>query len=608
MSSRSATDIDIQATAKTGAIAGLAVVFMGLVGMLVGLNDRMIIEELLSLGYVFLLAVGVAAGFLAAREVVLEGIEAPEKGARDVVSGVVAGVVGAGVVAIFMVMLNSWNLSDWLPKWGNPDKEISHLLDFLSFNMDLAPGIGFALVVGAVLGALGGSLHVLPTEGRRLTSIVVQVILSFAIMKQVVADFLGEIALKSVAKKIYGNDDGLEVVPAIVIAVVTLTLALLFKGKVKEFRTNYDKKSEPERRSFNKLALLATVAATIVLPIFLGKIVNELLANVGIFVLLALGLNIVVGRAGILDIGYVAFFAVGAYSMAVLTAPTAPWRENETFLYDIFGWFPVLPWLVALPVVIVIACIVGVLIGTPVIRMRGDYLAIVTLGFGEIIRLLFLSDWMSPYLGGAQGIKNIPGVELGFTEINGTNPRSVFYLVAVMVAIAIYISHQLETSRIGRAWMAIREDEPVAEAMGINTVTTKLFAFVTGAVLASFSGAVFAAKVGSTFPSSFLLLVSIIILVVVIVGGMGNIPGVIVGSVVLIGILGGPKQPGLLAEFAQYKLLIYGALLVFMMLQKPEGLLPNAARSRELHIDEALQDAWLKGDKPGSDAEEVAPA
>ena len=144
--------------------------------------------------------------------------------------------------------------------------------------------------------------------------------------------------------------------------------------------------------------------------------------------------------------------------------------------------------------------------------------------------------------------------------------------------------------------MAVREDESVAEAMGINTVNVKLMAFVVGAVLASFSGAIFSAKVGSIFPTSFLILVSIIILVVVIVGGMGNITGVIVGSVVLIGILGGPKQPGLLQEFSQYKLLIYGGLLIWMMLQRPEGLVPNARRSRELHQDEFLQDAWLKGE------------
>jgi len=168
--------------------------------------------------------------------------------------------------------------------------------------------------------------------------------------------------------------------------------------------------------------------------------------------------------------------------------------------------------------------------------------------------------------------------------------------VLFFAAISIYVSWRLERSRIGRAWMAVREDESVAEAMGINTVNVKLMAFVVGAVLASFAGAITSVKVGSVFPTSFLILVSIIILVVVIVGGMGNIMGVIAGSFVLIGVLGGPRQPGLLAEFSEYKLLIYGALLIWMMLQRPEGLIPNVRRSRELHQEEFLQDAWLKGE------------
>ena len=280
-----------------------------------------------------------------------------------------------------------------------------------------------------------------------------------------------------------------------------------------------------------------------------------------------------------------AFFAVGGYTTAVLTSPDSPFFAPE------------LHFAVTLVIVVVFAGIVGLVIGAPVIRMRGDYLAIVTLGFGEIIRLLFMSDWLKPYFGGAQGITNVPGVDLGFVVIKGTDPRSVFYLVLVFCALAIYISWRLQASRLGRAWMAIREDEKVAEAMGINTVNAKLLAFVVGAVLASFSGAVMVAKVGSVFPNSFMILVSIIILVVVIVGGMGNIAGVLVGSFVLIGILGGPRQPGLLHEFQSFKLLIYGALLVYMMLQRPEGLVPSARRSQELHQEEFLQDVWLKGEE-----------
>ena len=190
-------------------------------------------------------------------------------------------------------------------------------------------------------------------------------------------------------------------------------------------------------------------------------------------------------------------------------------------------------------------------------------------------------------------MQNIPGIPLGFTEVSGVGPEGVLYFALVFVLLAGWISWSLQESRIGRAWTALREDETVAAAMGINIVRAKLNAFIVGAILAGFAGALFAAKLGSVFPSSFELLVSIIILVVVIVGGMGNIPGVAVGAVVLIGVLGGPNLPGLLAEFAEFKLLIYGALLVFMMLRRPEGLLPSVRRSRELHADELTQDAWL---------------
>ena len=179
-----------------------------------------------------------------------------------------------------------------------------------------------------------------------------------------------------------------------------------------------------------------------------------------------------------------------------------------------------------------------------------------------------------------------------------------YYLFLLMVIMTIFICYRIENSRIGRAWMAIREDEQVAEAMGINTVNSKLMAFVVGAILASFAGSVMVARVGSVFPNSFMILVSIIILVVVIVGGMGSIPGVFVGSFVLIGVLGGPRQPGLLQEFGQLKLLIYGALLVFMMLKRPEGLVPSARRSQELHQDEFLQDAWFKGDDEAEGSDE----
>ena len=251
----------------------------------------------------------------------------------------------------------------------------------------------------------------------------------------------------------------------------------------------------------------------ILLPQLLGSVLSEVLANVGLFLLMALGLNVVVGLAGMLDLGYVAFFAVGAYTVGVLTSPISPRFALE--------W----NWWAALPVAILASAIAGLLVGLPVIRMRGDYLAIVTLGFGEIVRILFLSDWLSPTFGGAQGVLNIPGIPLGFTEVSGVGPEGVLYFALLFVILAAWISWSLQESRIGRAWMALREDETVAGAMGINIVRAKLNAFIVGAILAGFAGALFAAKLGSVFPSSFEFLVSIIILVVVIIGGDGEHPG-----------------------------------------------------------------------------------
>jgi branched-chain amino acid transport system permease protein len=212
--------------------------------------------------------------------------------------------------------------------------------------------------------------------------------------------------------------------------------------------------------------------------------------------------------------------------------------------------------------------------------MRGDYLAIATLGFGEIIRILVLSDWLRPWIGGAQGIGKIPSIAiLGYKF---TSPQQIYYVILVGCLLVGFISWRLRDSRLGRAWMAVREDEDVAQAMGINLVATKLLAFATGAGFSALSGAIFAAKLGSVYPHTFNVMISINIICLIIVGGIGSIPGAIVGSLALVGL------PELLREFAEYRLLVYGAALVAMMLLKPEGLWPDVKRRRELHgVEEA---------------------
>ena len=579
-------DQDWSKVLRWGLICGGALIAICLVGMPVEMDRRILVERYLSLGYLSVLCIPVLISWVASAQVVLEGVEARKQGLFDLVTGFVVGAIGGGCLALLMVALDSWNLRDPLVNWS------PKLLRFLTYENGMGFGAVAWIVTGAALGLAGASFRVMPRAVRRFTTFVLFGLISLSILESVIDDLSEGFRLEWLDNFMYAKKGGLTLTSVIVIGAVIGVLSLVADGRMKAATERYRNLEGVERQKTSIVLFVVVAVLCIVLPMFLGKIVNELLANVGLFLLLALGLNIVVGLAGLLDLGYVAFFAVGGYTTAVLTSPNSPWFAPELH----FGF--------ALIFVVIFATITGLVIGAPVIRMRGDYLAIVTLGFGEIIRLLFMSDWLGPYFGGAQGVTNIPGVDLGFATVKGTDPRSVFYLVLFFCAIAIYVSWRLQASRLGRAWMAIREDEQVAEAMGINTVSSKLMAFVVGAVLASFSGAVLAAKVGSVFPTSFMILVSIIILVVVIVGGMGNIAGVMVGSFVLIGVLGGPKQPGLLQEFQNFKLLIYGMLLVFMMLKRPEGLVPSARRSRELHQEEFLQDAWLKGDKSDADDED----
>jgi branched-chain amino acid transport system permease protein len=234
--------------------------------------------------------------------------------------------------------------------------------------------------------------------------------------------------------------------------------------------------------------------------------------------------------------------------------------------------------------VVTVAAIVGVMIGAPVLRLRGDYLAIVTLGFGEIARVLFTSDWLKDIFGGTQGLTAVPAAPIGNLEFRDT--QHFYFLVLAFCLLAVYVSWRLADSRVGRAWNAMREDEQVAEAVGVSTVRYKLLAFAMGGAIGSLGGALFAVQVGALNNASFTILVSITALAVVILGGMGSIPGVILGAFVLIGI------PGVLDEFQQYRLLFYGAVLMAIMILRPQGLIPNIRRSRELEEEDVAQDKW----------------
>ena len=336
----------------------------------------------------------------------------------------------------------------------------------------------------------------------------------------------------------------------------------------------------------------------------LGRTWVRILDFTMLYVMLALGLNIVVGFAGLLDLGYVAFYAVGAYFYAILASPQ-------------FGLH--LPFWALLPMGAGVACLFGVLLGAPTLRLRGDYLAIVTLGFGEIIRI-FLNNLNAPVnvTNGPQGINTIDPVRIAGhaltrpIEILGvrlSGPHAHYYLFLALTLLVIFIAIRLQHSRIGRAWAAIREDEVAAEAMGIHTRNVKLLAFAMGATFGGLGGGLFAAFQGFVSPESFTLMESIMILCMVVLGGMGHIPGVILGAV-LVTMLPealryvGPLQEGLIGRVvvdpADLRMLLFGIALVLVMLFRPQGLWPSPVRARELHPEnpdevrqeqEALYDA-----------------
>ena len=302
----------------------------------------------------------------------------------------------------------------------------------------------------------------------------------------------------------------------------------------------------------------------------------------GIFVLLALGLNIVVGLSGLLDLGYAAFFAIGAYTFAVAASP---FTGNN---------FPFWPMLI---VGALMAATFGILLGAPTLRLRGDYLAIVTLGFGEIVPIVILNS--SKYTDGPNGIGGISPPSLGdFTFPTTGNPWPYYLTMIALITVSMILIYRLQDSRLGRAWMAIREDELAAAANGVNTVTTKLLAFALGASTAGLAGVFMAAKLQTVTPNLFRFDVSFTVLAMVVLGGMGNIWGVAVGAFIVfmlqsvflkqLNIFFDKVQVPILSDldFLQYQFLLYGIVLVAMMLLRPEGLFPSRRRRRELHTEE----------------------
>jgi branched-chain amino acid transport system permease protein len=321
-----------------------------------------------------------------------------------------------------------------------------------------------------------------------------------------------------------------------------------------------------------RIAFLGLGAVALLAPLVVpNEYVMGVIARICLYAVLALGLNIVVGFAGLLDIGYVAFFGIGSYVYAFLASPH-------------FGIH--LPFFAALPIVVATTAASGVIIGAPTLRVRGDYLAMVTLGFGEIVYLLLVNlDRPIDITGGPSGIIGVDPPRLA--GVVPDDNAEYYFLFLAFLALAVLISTRLRDSRIGWAWQAIREDETAAQAMGINVFAAKLQAFAIGASFAGVAGCLLASWQHSVFPANFMFTESINILAMVILGGVGNLFGVILGAVLIVSL------PELFREFEQYRLLAFGLMLMVLMVFRPQGLLTFRGRRQAVpeKVPEPLPDA-----------------
>jgi len=555
-------DALLRRSAFYGLVGGLGAIHVSLVGMVNTFQGRDMIADVVTVGSVMPMLVAILVGWRAGA--LRRSIEEARAVAATVGRGALAGAVTGAIVALLTVVIVAVDVS-WIFVEARP--QLAETLQF-----EQSPVIGSLINVGggALLGALGAALHVLPSPVARALTIGGVVTLILALMEPFVGAILRNLGLDAVEDFMYAGGG---LTPIAFLLVYALLAASVYAWLTRGNRVRQRVDAMPaDRQRTAKIALFVAIfVLLLLLPQIVGQRLSEVIGTVGLYVLLGLGLNIVVGFAGLLDLGYVAFYAVGAYTTALLTSPASP------------AFNPELPFWGAMPFVILAAAMIGLFVGAPVLRLRGDYLAIVTLGFGEIAREIFKSAWAQPVTGGAQGILSIPP-PLPFER----DPQSIYYPILFLGILAAVGATSLASSRVGRAWNAMREDEAVAEATGVNTTYYKLLAFGLGAAFGCLSGALFAAKIGVIFPDSFNILVSINALALIILGGMGNIYGVVLGALVLVGL------PEFLREFEAYRLLIYGAVLVAMMLLRPEGLLPSRTRRAELHDREDEEEDYAE--------------
>lgn len=543
---------------KQGLVAGGILLFVGAVGMLAAFNDREVVRDFFTLGQLMMAVIPFVAAFLMTRKVMTTH--------KDPVQAIMSGLA-IGVLTALPSLILLW-LTNALPDMSDILVNVNRdWIDTVTFDNRREQMLGASIFFGVVFGSgvAGTILYFIPEKFRKALIYGTSFTLAIGVFGETVNLILNQLLSRDMIATLFRRDT-LLYQPAIYLLVLSNIGSLIWVFSREYVQEQTKPKPGQAHSTAYYIGMGLFVLLLLGLPWIIGRTLSDVAVTVGIFVLMGFGLNIAIGLAGLLDLGYVTNYAVGAYILAVLTSTGLLGRGAEWLNF----------WMV-IPIALLAAMLAGFIFAVPVLKMRGDYLAIATLGFGEIIGKLALSDWLAPIIGGAQGVLRVP--KPVFFGIEMTNPEQLYYIVLGACVVTLFVSTRLNNSRTGRQWMAIREDEDVASAMGINVAQAKLLAFTLSAATGGVAGAIFAAKVGTVFPNSFTVFISINVLSLIIVGGMGSNPGILLGAIALVG------MPELLREFTEYRWLIYGALLIFMMVNRPEGLWPSTIRQRETDTD-----------------------
>jgi len=556
-----------------GLLFGGAALYVTLVGIVGTFEERAVIDDVVTLGQLVLLFTAIAAGYAGA-------VKAPQGAINKIVGSAVAGLMSGAALSLLILLGPALDIGEYLPNASRDLYDLVSGAEIMGVEETREMWRGeafpytfwFPALIGTSLGALGGLLSLLPSIARNLILVGVGALVLMGLFAGILRSPMLQHDLTSgVARELFASN-GLRMPGVILILGLVLLVYLawvLIKPNERWRKVPKEKKQHPAVViPAGALALLFVL----LLPLVFTGLVPSVIALVALYALMGLGLNITLGLAGLLDLGFVAFFAVGAYTIALLTG------TGDVSIAT-------LPFFVAIPIAILAAMGFGLLLGMPILGIRGDYLAIATLGFGEIIAILARSDLMKPLIGGPAGITGVPkplasiGIEAGAGSWLA-GPNQIYIISLISMAVIAFIAVRLRDSRLGRAWIAIREDEDVAEALGINLVQTKSLAYMLGAAFAGLGGAVFAALFGSIQPSSINIQVSILVVTIIVIGGMGSIPGAVLGAIVIIGL------PELFREFAEYRFLLYGIALILVVRWRPEGLMPSKVGRQEMHRDE----------------------